>query len=79
MNINEDFDGHDQMSFLRESLILHQFNYPSIVKFIGINFKHHAESNTLSPTIITEYLPNGSLKKYISGKNNKPPEIELTP
>lgn len=50
------------MLFLRESLLLHKQNHPSIVKFKGINFKSINNPLKLKPTIITEFIPNGSLK-----------------
>lgn len=33
------FNGHEQMLFMRESLILHKLHHPSIIKFIGINLQ----------------------------------------
>ena len=56
------FSSRDQMLFLRESLILHKLNHPSIVKFYGINLHSFDNPTTLSPTILTEYCVNGSLK-----------------
>ena len=58
------------MLFLRESEILHKLSHPSIVKFCGINFQSFKDQSILSPTIITEYLPNGSLKEILNKENN---------
>lgn len=65
---NEEFDGNSQFLFLQESEILHKLNHPSIVKFYGINFKSIKDDYMLSPTIITKYLPNGSLKEILDKK-----------
>lgn len=59
------FDGHDQTLLLRETLILHRLNYPSIVKFKGVNFSSLTDPLRLEPTIITEYLPHGSLREML--------------
>lgn len=60
------FNGNEQMLFMRESLILHDLDHPAIVKFIGINFQSNTDPSLLEPTIITEYLKNGSLKKNLT-------------
>ena len=62
INCDEKFDGHDQTLLLRESIILYKLNYPYIVKFKGVNFSSFTDPLKLEPTIITEYLQNGSLK-----------------
>ena len=64
INVDENFDGHEQMLFLRESLILHKLDHPSIVKFKGVNFKSF-KGTELQPAIITEILSNGSLGKIL--------------
>ena len=51
-------DPESQFLFMRESQILHKLNYPSIVKFFGINFHSFTNSTILEPTILTEYIPN---------------------
>lgn len=60
INTNGAFSSRDQNVFLRESLILHKLSHPSIVKFYGINFHSFDD-----PTILTEYIPNGSLKDIL--------------
>ncbi|KAK8852781.1 hypothetical protein M9Y10_017771 [Tritrichomonas musculus] len=65
------FNGHDQMIFMRESLILQKLNHPGILKFKGINFQSFQDPTQFSPSIITEYLPNGSLKSILSKAHKK--------
>lgn len=62
INPNGNFGGRDQLMFLREAQILHKLRHPAIVKFYGINFHSFIESDKLEPTILTEYVSNGSLK-----------------
>ena len=78
-DIDNGFDGHDQMLFLRESLILHKLDHPSIVKFIGINFKSFSDPNKFEPTIITEFLPNGSLKDNLNKERSSLSNPNWTP
>lgn len=47
---------------MRESTILSKLDHPSILKFLGLNFRSLKDLSIFQPTIITEYLPNGSLK-----------------
>ncbi|KAK8886595.1 hypothetical protein M9Y10_042059 [Tritrichomonas musculus] len=79
INIEEGFSGDDQMKFLQESIILHQLHHPSIVQFIGINFQSLDDVGALSPTIITEYIPNGSLKKILNDEKNFNADHKWTP
>lgn len=65
INTNGSFNGKEQMMFMKESMILHDLDHPSIVKFWGINFHSFLDSAKLEPTILTEYLPNGSLKEML--------------
>ncbi|KAK8834998.1 Talin-1 [Tritrichomonas musculus] len=65
INTNGAFSSRDQKVFLRESLILHKLSHPSIVKFYGINFHSFDDPTILNPTILTEYIPNGSLKDIL--------------
>lgn len=50
------------MIFLREASRRQKLDHPAIVKFKGINFKSLKNPTESNPTIITEYLPHGSLK-----------------
>lgn len=65
INVGSEFDGHEQMLFLRESFIMQKLNHAAIVKFIGINFRSFSDQQYLQPTIITEYLRHGSLKDIL--------------
>ncbi|KAK8845859.1 hypothetical protein M9Y10_020785 [Tritrichomonas musculus] len=66
------FDGQQQMILLRECSILRRLNHPSIVKFQGVNFQSFSNPSQLEPTIITEYIPNGSPKNLLDDKRGKP-------
>ena len=47
----------------REITTLSELNHPSIVRFVGFNpYNFHGEQK---PTIVTEFLPNGSLYDII--------------
>lgn len=59
------FTSENQKIFLRESTILQKLDHKSIVKFIGINFQSFSDPLRLEPSIITGYLPNGSLKEVL--------------
>lgn len=58
-------DPMSQFLFMSESQILHKLDHPAIVKFFGINFHSFTNSTILEPTILTEYLPNKSLKEIL--------------
>lgn len=64
------FSSHDQIMLLRESLILYKLDHPCIVKFFGINFHSFDDPSKLEPTILTEYLPHGSLKGILDKEKN---------
>ena len=76
---NQNFDGQEQMLFLRESIILHKLKHPAIIKFIGINFKSLSDSSTFEPTIITENMKNGSLKDIINKEKLSIADFNWTP
>ena len=59
------FNGYDQMKFMRESTILGKLKHPAIVEFKGVNFQSFLNRDILSPSIITEYIKNGSLKDIL--------------
>lgn len=79
INIGENFNGHDQMLFMRESLILQKLDHPSIVKFYGINFQSFQNSTIFGPSIITEYLRHGSLKDILNSERNSIADCDWTP
>lgn len=58
-------NGIDQLRFLRESQILNKLKHPAIVKFYGINFHSFEDNSKLEPTILTEFVINGSLKSVL--------------
>lgn len=66
INVQNIFSGEDQMALMRESSILQKLSHPAIVKFYGINFHNFEDPTQLQPTILTEYLPNGSFKEVIN-------------
>lgn len=63
------------MKFLHESLLFHRLEHQSIVKIIGINFKSFQDRTLLRPTIITEYFPSESLKKYLDNEGTIIPDL----
>ena len=75
INIGKMFTGEEQQRLIRESSILHNLKHPAIVKFYGINFHSFTELSDfqpikLEPTILTEYLKNGSLKDILNKEQN---------
>lgn len=62
IKVKDEIDGNDQVLIMRESTILSRLKHPSIVKFLGVNFRSLKDPSKFQPTIITEYLPNKSLK-----------------
>ncbi|KAK8883844.1 hypothetical protein M9Y10_042943 [Tritrichomonas musculus] len=69
----------DQMMLLREVQILCKLDHPSIVKFYGINFHSFLNPTQLEPTILTEYLKNGSLKKVLDKEKNSIADLNWSP
>lgn len=73
------FKAIDQMKLMREATILHLLDHPSIVRFYGVNFQSFSDPSCLGPTIITEYLPKGSINDLLFLKrNSKSPPIKIT-
>ncbi|KAK8894676.1 hypothetical protein M9Y10_023113 [Tritrichomonas musculus] len=60
INIEGDYSGKEQIKLIHEAAILHRLDHPAIVKFIGINFHALDDPSQFSPTILTEYLSQGS-------------------
>lgn len=54
------------IQFLRELKILYSLSYPSIVRFAGFYEKDFDKNDY--PTIVMEYLKNGSLDKFLNYK-----------
>lgn len=65
IDVSDDFDGDDQLTLMREFMILFKLHHPSIVKFYGITFRSFEDPTTLSPTILTEFISKSSLKKIL--------------
>lgn len=75
INEGKPLTAQEHQNLLNESLILRRLNHPAIIKFYGISFQSLTDASKFEPTIITEYMPKGSLstiyptltptKKYI--------------
>lgn len=74
---DENVDGDTQLQIFIESMLLHKLNHPSIVKFKGLNFRSISDPGKFEPTIITEYLPYGSLNNLLDN-NRKHPDLNWT-
>ena len=75
IDIGRMFTGKEQNQFIRESGILNQLDHPAIVKFYGINFHKFIDPTSqeaikLEPTILTEYLKNGSLSLILHNERH---------
>ena len=73
------FTGKHQNDIMRESIILHNLIHPSIVRFHGINFQSFSKFDKLEPTILTEYLPRGSLKEILDKEKRAIADHDWTP
>lgn len=71
IDLKYEFDGHEQVIFLRESVKMHELHHPAIADYIGINLRSFASSKILAPTTITDYYENGSLMNmnFITNQN----------
>lgn len=79
IDVEDNFDGNDQMQIMRESSILSKLNHIAVVKFIGVNFRSFEDSAILQPAIITEYIKNGSLKAILDQEKEGTVDHEWTP
>ena len=57
-----------QKNFLREILIQLNTDYPSLVKFLGVNLQNDKDSTQFEPSVLMEYLPNGTLQDTLNEK-----------
>lgn len=57
--------GQEQILLMKESIIHSKLENPSLVKFYGVNFQSLNDSSKFEPSILTEYLPNGSIKSIL--------------
>ena len=60
-------DPQYKIHILREIKILIQVQHPTIIRFYGFSYRDCEHKNNI--TIFLEFMENGSLEKYISGKN----------
>lgn len=73
------FTATDQMKLMREATVLHLLDHPAIVRFYGVNFQSFSNPSCLGPTIITEYLPKGSIHDLLfPERNSRSPPIIIT-
>ena len=68
INTYDNFNGSEQMKLIQESMKAHKFDHPFLAKFIGINFQSFTNSHELQPTIISEFIENGSLADILNHK-----------
>lgn len=71
--------GQGQVLLLREISILHKLKHPAIVQFYGINLHSFDNPDKLEPTIITEYLPRGSLKEILLKEQRSIADLNWSP
>lgn len=64
------------MLIMRESSILSTLNHKSVVKYYGISFRSFEDAAVLQPSILTEFVPKGSLKKILDDEQKGQAEIE---
>ena len=57
--------GKGQRLFMRETMLMKMMKHPAIVRFYGLNFNSFSNHDLFQPTIIMEYLKNGSLEKIL--------------
>lgn len=63
-----EFDGDKQMRLMQESLIHFKLDHPAILKFRGLNFQSFKHPLKLEPSILTDYMPNGTLREIINNE-----------
>lgn len=74
----ESIKGRGQMIFLREALALKSLKHPCIVKFYGINLLGE-DGIMFQPSIITEYVPRGSLRSILDNERRNKADPAWTP
>ena len=65
----------EQVSFLREVESLARVDHPALLKFKGFSLR--CSETDLSPAILTEYLPNGSLEDVVTHKKKLTPTEKM--
>ena len=61
--------GKNQKLFMRESMLMKMMKHPAIVGFYGMSFNSFNDPELYQPTIIMEYLKNGSLEKILESES----------
>lgn len=74
----ERFTGNDQMLFLRDVYSLKNLSHPGLVEFLGITFQSINDRSNFQPTIITEYISNGSLRDMLDKLKRKKKDLDPT-
>ena len=76
VNKNKCNTTNDQKTFFAEIEVYSKTNYPSILTFIGYNMNNFQLEPF--PTIVTEYMPHGSLDKMLESVKLSLAPIEWT-
>ena len=61
----------EQKKFTKKSILLSGLVHPAIAKLQGINFHPFYDVMILSPTVLSEYFKNGSLRSIIDQSNDQ--------
>lgn len=61
----------EQETIVKKCTVIHELDHPSIIKFIGLNFVSLTKSTQFQASVITELMPNGSLRNILDNKSNK--------
>lgn len=73
IKINDHLGGNTDSLFTREVSIIRSLRHPNIVQFLGISILEDSQR-----FIVTEYVPNGDLSRYIRSAPGEPPLLSLT-
>lgn len=63
---------------MRESFLMKTLNHPSIVGFYGMSFNSFEHRDRLEPTILMEYMNNGSLDVILDKEKKSTAPYEWT-
>ena len=61
----------EQKKFTKKSILLSGLVHPAIAKLQGINFHPFNDAMILTPTVLSEYFKNGSLRSIIDQSNDQ--------
>lgn len=76
--VKTNFNGLDIINFIREALAIKSLKHPCIVKFYGIDLQFEGETK-FQASIITEYLPRGSLGSILEAERQNKADPAWTP